>query len=305
MNMRLLTASTAPAAQSVVASTAASRQLTIALVCSLLFHAVLLNVQFTMPEPSRADNRERSLEVILVNARHERPAQEADVLAQAHLDGGGSTDENVRPTTPVPPKDVTREGDALLDATKRTEAAAIPDTPVMTSPRPEPVKVTRPEQARQADQPVEQARPSGTDLLDAASIAAQIEAQIDRSLNEYAKRPRKQFIGARAREYRFARYVDDWRLKIERVGTLNYPEAARGRLYGDLLITVAIRADGSLERVEIERSSGQKILDEAALQIVRLAAPFASFPPDIRADTDIIEITRTWRFTNADRLLAQ
>jgi periplasmic protein TonB len=133
---------------------------------------------------------------------------------------------------------------------------------------------------------------------------ARMEAQIDRRLNEYAKRPRKAVIGARTREHRFAQYLEDWRLKIERVGTLNYPEAARGRLYGSLLLLVSIRADGSLERVEIQRSSGVKVLDEAAVRIVELAAPFAPFPPDIRTDTDIIEIVRTWTFTNSNQVRA-
>ena len=92
--------------------------------------------------------------------------------------------------------------------------------------------------------------------------------------------------------------------KIERVGTLNYPDAARGKLYGSLLLSVSIRADGSIERVEVQRSSGLKVLDEAALNIVKLAAPFAPFPPDIRADTDIMEIVRTWTFTNTDQVRA-
>ncbi|NMG16532.1 energy transducer TonB, partial [Aromatoleum bremense] len=149
------------------------------------------------------------------------------------------------------------------------------------------------------------ATPSGLDLLNSAATVARLEAEIDRQLDDYARRPRKKFIGARTKEYRFAQYVEDWRHKIERVGTLNYPEAARGRLYGSLLLVVAIRADGSIERVEVQRSSGEPILDEAAKRIVQLAAPFAPFPSDIRGDTDILEIARTWTFTNADKVIAQ
>jgi protein TonB len=129
-----------------------------------------------------------------------------------------------------------------------------------------------------------------------------LEAEIGRSIDEYNQRPKRKFIGARVEEYRFAQYVEDWRQKVERVGNLNYPEAARGKLYGSLILTVAIKSDGSLERVELNRSSGHKVLDEAAQRIVRLAAPFAAFPENIRRDTDIIEITRTWTFTGADQL---
>jgi protein TonB len=89
---------------------------------------------------------------------------------------------------------------------------------------------------------------------------------------------------------------------VERIGNLNYPEAAKGRLYGNLLLTVVIRADGNLERVDVERSSGHKVLDDAARRIVQMAAPYAGFPEAIRRDTDILEISRTWSFTTADRL---
>lgn len=98
--------------------------------------------------------------------------------------------------------------------------------------------------------------------------------------------------------------MEDWRLKIERIGTLNYPDAARGKLYGSLLLSVSIRADGSVASVEVTRSSGHKVLDEAAMRIVNMSAPYAPFPPDISRDTDIIEIVRTWTFTNTDQVRA-
>ncbi|MCC6160808.1 MAG: energy transducer TonB, partial [Nitrosomonas sp.] len=109
-------------------------------------------------------------------------------------------------------------------------------------------------------------------------------------------------------EYRFARYLEDWRLKVERIGNLNYPEAARKqKLYGSLQLTVGIRSDGSLESIGIDRSSGVQILDDAAIHIVRLAARngFAPFPPDIRRDTDILHITRTWVFSRSDKLSSE
>ena len=109
--------------------------------------------------------------------------------------------------------------------------------------------------------------------------AMRLEAQIAKDIEAYQQRPKRRFVGARAEEYRFARYVEDWRAKVERVGNLNYPEAARAlKLYGSLLLTVSIRGDGSVENVEINRSSGQKVLDAAAVKIVEMAAPFAAFP---------------------------
>jgi protein TonB len=133
-----------------------------------------------------------------------------------------------------------------------------------------------------------------------------LEAQIAKQMEAYEKRPKRRFVGARAEEYRFARYVEDWRLKVERIGNLNYPEAARARkLYGSLLLTVGIRADGRVESITVDRSSGQKILDTAARKIVEMASPYAPFPPDIKRDTDILYITRTWTFAPGDSLISQ
>ena len=148
--------------------------------------------------------------------------------------------------------------------------------------------------------------PTANELMQQTLEAMRLEAQIAKDMDAYQKRPKRRFIGARAEEYRFARYVEDWRLKIERIGNLNYPEAARQqRLYGNLLLTVSIRSDGSLENVEINRTSGSRILDAAAVKIVQMSAPFAAFPPDIKRDTDILYITRTWTFTKADALESQ
>ena len=135
---------------------------------------------------------------------------------------------------------------------------------------------------------------------------ARLEAQIAREWESYQQRPRRRFIGARAQEYRFAAYIENWRAKVERVGELNYPQAARDqKIYGTLVVTVSIKSDGSLETVDINRPSGQRILDAAALRIVQLAAPFAPFPPDIARDTDILSITRTWIFTRSDQLVTE
>jgi len=146
---------------------------------------------------------------------------------------------------------------------------------------------------------------SGRDLADLSLAAMRLQAQIDKQIEEYQSRPRKKFIGARATEYRFAQYEEDWRLKVERIGTLNYPAEARGRLYGNLRLTVTIRPDGTVDSVELDRSSGLKLLDAAAFKIVRMASPFAPFPPSIRKDTDLLVITRTWFFGQGDKIWTQ
>lgn len=275
------------------------RRLGIALALSLALHGLVLSLQFRLPEGKPV--RDRGLEVVLVNARHAKAPDKAEVLAQANLAGGGTSEQKARPKSPLPPQNARREGDALVEQKRRQPQQTQAQQQVLTRDEATASVASR---AQQTEQPTPTPAVSGLDLLDSTAAVARLEAQIDRNLDEVARRPRTQFIGARAREYRFAQYVEDWRQKVERVGTLNYPDAARGRVYGSLLLSVTIRADGSVERVGVHRSSGHKVLDEAAVRIVKMAAPYAPFPPDIRRDTDLIEITRTWTFTNADEVRA-
>jgi protein TonB len=275
------------------------RNLTLAIGASLLLHAVLLAVRFTPPD--FVDKmRERALDVILVNSKGKTRPTKAQAKAQTNLDGGGNTEENVRAKTPLPPSPNTREGTELIEAKRRVVELEAQQQKMMTRLKSE--KSVSPDRTRTNPTPAPEPVPSGTDLASSALAIARIEGQIARQIEEYNQRPRKKFIGARVEEYRFAQYVEDWRQKIERIGNLNYPAAARGRLYGSLVLTVVIKSNGDLDRVEVSRSSGQTLLDDAARRIVQMASPYAAFPESIRRDTDVLEITRTWTFTNADRL---
>ena len=270
---------------------------------SLALHGLLLLIQFRLPESKPV--RDKGLEVVLVNTRHAKAPDKPDVLAQANVDGGGNTEQNVRPSTPLPPQPTRRDGDALIEAKRRTPEPVRDQKQVITREK-APAKVAA--APKKVEQPLPKPEPppqlSGLDLLDSAAAIAHLEGKIDRDLQELAKRPRRKFLSPSAKEYGFALYEDSWKQKVERVGTLNYPEAARGKLYGSLLLSVSIRADGSVEKVGVQRSSGHKVLDEAAVRIVKMAAPYAPFPPDIRKDYDIIEITRTWKFERSDRVRA-
>jgi len=131
----------------------------------------------------------------------------------------------------------------------------------------------------------------------------QLTAELDLKMSAYAKRPRRKFVSAATQEYKYASYLDAWRKKVERIGNLNYPdEAKRRKLYGDLILHVAIRPDGTVKEINIKKSSGYKLLDDAAIRIVHLAAPFAPFPAEIREETDIIDIIRTWQFRSNNQL---
>lgn len=265
-----------------------------AVAASIVLHAVLLVLQFSLPDGKASRQRDKGLDIVLVNAKHARSPKDPQALAQANMDGGGNSKDKAIPTTPLPPQDQTREGDALTEAQRRVEQLETQQRDLLKqakSSRQASVDVTRPQENRDAPKAI------GVDLLDSNRAIARQEAVIDKNLREYAQKPRKAFIGARTAEYRFAQYVEDWRQKIERVGTLNFPQDRNGKLYGNLLIAVEISANGAIASAEIKRSSGNKALDNAAMRILQLAAPFAPFPAQIRKDVDVLVIARTWNFS--------
>ena len=281
--------------------TGLDRRLGIALAVSLLVHGLALAIQFSFPANDRLA-KDKPLEVVLVNSKTRERPQDPQVLAQANLDGGGNTDEDRRASTPLPVSRLTKEGNQLEFAQQRMrELEARQRMLIAQAKAAQPVASQTNSREVLPDAPLET---SGLDLASSAMAMARLQAQIERNIDDYNKRPRKKFIGARAEEYRFAQYVEDWRSKVERIGTLNYPEAARGKLYGSLVLTVIVRADGNVDGVEINRSSGHRVLDDAARRIVQMAGPYAAFPPSIRRDTDVLEITRTWFFTRDEQVRA-
>jgi len=271
---------------------------------SILLHALIIfGVSFTLPDLSNLA-AQPPLEVTLVNAKTQARPKKADTLAQANLDGGGNTDARRRARSPLPVPIEDKQGTGLAMAQKRVEQLEREAKQLMTQARSKTTVAPRVEAQQPKEEP--QVAPSASEIVSRGMEIARLEAQIAREWENYQQRPRRRFIGARAQEFRFARYIEDWRAKVERVGELNYPQAARNqRIYGSMVVTVSIKSDGSLERVEINRPSGHRILDAAALRIVQLAAPFAPFPADIAQDTDILSITRTWIFTRTDQLVTE
>ncbi|MDD3883845.1 MAG: TonB family protein [Gallionella sp.] len=257
----------------------------------------LFGITLVMPDPRQALNFLQPLQVVLVNSKSATQPVKADALAQANLDGGGNTPEERQAKSPLPTLRDDPHMSPAQSARRVTELEA--ESKRMMTRLKNPFSVP----AEKSRQQSKTSSPQGDDLVQKALEIARLEAQISKNYDAYQKMPRRKFIGARTQEYRFAQYIEDWRIKVERIGNLNYPEdARRDKLYGKLQVSVSIRADGSLESVEVSRSSGQRILDAAAVRIVRLAAPYAPLPPDITRDTDILTIIRTWTFTSTDKL---
>jgi protein TonB len=276
-------------------------RMALALLASAAVHGMVLSTQFVQVNPRLFEDPNLPMEVVLVNAKTKQSPLNPDALAQVNLAGGGNTDEDRRLKSPLPASSKSQAGseEAALQArvaqleqqAKALLAQLKPDGQIEEQPQAAP---TAPEQ------PVIDT----TQLNQQAREMAQLQARISQQWDEYQKRPKRAFVGANVREYAFARYVEDWVTKVERIGNVNYPEAARRQgIYGSLKLTVSIYADGRIENIEVDRSSGSKILDTAAIKIVELAAPYAAFPDDMRKKADILSITRTWTFTRSDQLV--
>jgi len=228
------------------------------------------------------------------------------------------------PIEPIAPP--TDEPVAELEAAPTLEPAPEPDPEPVVEPISEPTPEPEPElEPAPEPEPVADPEPQPPDVLSAddspvamesvpvvtaadilasrSDEIARLTERINAKTRAYQSRARRKAISTSTREYRYASYMEAWRRKVERIGNLNYPEEARRKgLYGNLILHVSVRADGSLEGIRVVRSSGQDVLDQAAVRIVELAAPFAPFPPDIAAETDLLDITRTWQFQRNNRL---
>lgn len=304
--------------------------MSIALWFSVLFHVVLLSIHFE-PQLNKFKDNLAVLEVVLVNAKTQSKPDNTEVYAQANLDRGGNTEQDRKMKTALPvlkpqksevaPKPVANNKQAaqasLQTASEIREQKRVAELEkqaqeLMTQIKSVKAVESQTVQKAAAKEAQQENQSTPNKKLDLEAIAAaaiemeKLEAVIAKQQDEYQKRPRKKFLGGRTKEYKYALYVEAWRQKVEKIGNLNYPEAARDqKLYGQLQMTVSIKPDGSVESIEINRSSGHKILDAAARHIVELGEPYAQFPEDIRKEVDILSITRTWTFTKEDSLATE
>ena len=262
---------------------------------------LILGVSFEFNKKNKERTQQKSLDVILVEHSKEppKPQEKAEFLAQASQSGGGEKTPESRPTPasatslpPIPPAPIRQQSEPPkpqpLPKQVITQAQSKHQAPAHTQTLAEPVPV----------------KPTASQLLASRDREiVRLTAELERKRQAYANRPRRKSINASTKEYTYAAYLDAWRRKVERVGNLNYPdEAKRQKLYGNMILHVAVKSDGSVEQVRVLRSSGYKILDDAAVRIVWLAAPYSPFPQEINQETDILDITRTWQFTRSNQL---
>ncbi|MBD3609976.1 MAG: energy transducer TonB [Gammaproteobacteria bacterium] len=277
----------------------ASDRLGMTLFLAISFHVLLiLGVSFDI-EDDQIQHKQPlpTMEITLVHSEDDKEPDDADFLAQANQRGGGNEKQASRPGSPhYNPLPIPDQGEH-----QRSQMQTAPEQ--FQQPKESPVMIVRQAQWDwQKAEPSQVQTPLPKDLV-ADSIherqleLASISAEIQRLQKMQAQTPNEKYISANTREYKYASYFDAWRSKVERIGNLNYPdEAKRGHISGELLLDVAINADGSLQGVHVLRSSGHQVLDDAAKRIVKMAAPYAAFSEDIRKDFPVLHITYTWRF---------
>lgn len=275
----------------------ATDRLGLTLFFSVVLHGiVILGIVFSADNPSKTETGP-TLEIILNQTSTAKKTEDADYLAQANQEGGGNVKKRIRPTqarsaplaAPMP-----GEGNAFSLPRQATPQSA-QNKEVLTSEQAD-ERLVAP--AKEQPRP-EHSTPSAAELMMRSKEIARLNADLHDSIQAYTRRPRERYISARSQSFRDAAYLAAWREKIERIGNLNYPEEAKHQnLTGSLILDVALNPDGTVNGIELRHSSGYKLLDDAAIRIVKLAAPFAPFSKEMRKDTDILHITRTWQFQN-------
>jgi protein TonB len=258
---------------------------------SVCVHVMLiLGLGFTLANERDSTS---TMEVTLAQYRSAQAPDDADFIAQANQEGSGTEEEALAPASPFDAPLNANEIREVSDYLEERPTAPAQSEQLLASDgtAPQPTVAENPPPA-----------PDVSGMTQANDTLASLQAQLDLRRQEYAKRPRRYTISsASTKEAHDALYLDNWRKRIEAIGNSNYPhQASEQGVYGTLRVMVALNPDGTVSDIRILRSSGERVLDEAAVNIVRLAAPFDAFPPELRAKVDVLEIIRTWQFHRGD-----
>lgn len=267
---------------------------------SVLHGIIILGVgfSFTPSEPSA-----ESLEITLAYNKSEQAPEDADFLAQVNQQGSGTLEEKAVITTTETATfedNVVRKIDPIQQqaSQKPIESAGKKKLSTSSTSIFKTIKNAEEKELEQTEQV------SAIAMLQRSLEIASLEAQLDKKKQVHSKRPRKrQLTAANTKASQDAAYLDAWRRRIERFGNLYYPpELKRADIFGSLRLMVAVKADGTVHEIRILKSSGKRVLDDAAVRIVQRSTPFAPFPKEIADTTDILEIIRTWQFKKGNYL---
>jgi periplasmic protein TonB len=269
--------------------------LQIALGASIAVHVVLLTVRFIDPERFNRVFQDTPLEVILVNAKSNEKPDFAKAIAQASLAGGGDMEKG-RATSPLPPSALMELGDAAEDAQRKVESMQEQQTQLLAQIKKLLASMPPPDPNVPSNDPVQAKREQKRKQL------IKILAEIEKRINEENARPKKRYISPATREEVYALYYDELRRKIEDKGTVNFPEQAGKKLYGELSMVVTVNFDGRVLDTEVVQTSGNLTLDRRAQSIVRSTGPFGKFNEAMRRQADQIVVVSRFKFTRDETL---
>ena len=272
-----------------------SRILQIALGVSVGFHALVLSVRFIDPERFNRMFQDTPLEVILVNAKSNEKPDFAKAIAQASLVGGGQQEKG-RATSPLPPSALIEMGEAAEDARRQVESLQEQQTQLLTQFKKQLAALPLPDLTQPSNNPAQKERQERRKQL------VNLLAEIEKRISEENARPKKRYISPATREEVYAVYYDELRRKIEAKGTVNFPELAGKKMYGELTMTVTVNFDGRVLDTEVVETSGNLTLDRRAQIIVRGTGPFNKFSTAMRLKADQIVVVSRFKFTRDDSL---
>lgn len=266
---------------------------------ALLFHGIIILGITFVSSPSAKQKIPPSLDIILVNTSNNETPDKADYLAQTSQDGGGNSEKKLRrsdlfsaPTLSeqpgmAQPQAVSLAPSKIQDAKKAFITVSKSNHKIQSQE-----KLSPEEKTERKSKPQQQ-----------NEHAARMAEELSLTLQQHSQKPKEKYLTSRTKEYVAARYMRGWIDRVERLGNADYPDAAiREKLSGTLILDVVIRADGSLKEINLRRSSGHQILDDAAKRIVKMSSPFEPFPAKLLKQADIIHITRSWEFQSNHQL---
>ena len=266
-----------------------------AIALSVAAHALLFAFHFAPPSIFRFKPSDDNLEVVLVNSKTKVKPVKPTALAQIDTNGGGEHDKG-RVTSNVVASNEASEGDVLQQSQAAVARLEEQQRQLMTQARLTPI-VVDPTNRTSADGQV-----NAADSVEAQNLLAEIrrmEAQIEKENTDYNARPKRGYIGPNTKGVTYANYYNEFKERVERIGNLELPPEASGKMYGDLIISVTLNPDGSIyqDEIRIMRGSGWPVLDRAAVSFVRKGAPYHPFPPAMKKEYGVYDLVSRYEFT--------
>ncbi len=261
---------------------------------ALVHLLIIFGIGFSLPEKQ---NSATTLDVTLAQSHQQDAPDEADFLAQSNQAGSGTLQERAQMTT-------TEQADYAAEEIQHTQQveqlASAPSAKPQDSQSITSLFSDLDIHSQQLNKLQALELPDGQvkSFWERSLAIASLQAKLDNQQQTLSKKPRtRRLTASSTRQSSDALYMNQWLREIESIGNLNYPsEAKRKNINGSLRLMVALRADGTIHEIKVLESSGHKVLDDAAKHIVRQASPFAPFSEEMRKQTDVLEIIRTWQF---------